>query len=77
MKTYLDVMKIVRDELTNSYYLVIPSESGRKKIRARLKDIDYEGEVIVSPENGSPKTQKFIIRSSKASGDGKPSFNLI
>ena len=72
MKTLLDVFKAVLNENTNTWYLAIPTEVGWKKLRARLKDGNYRGRILVSPANGKPCTKDFEIVASNTASNDKP-----
>lgn len=77
MKTLLDVMKAIYNKKTNEWYIVIPTEEGWNTLRARLKDKNYAGEIIVSPSNGSPHVRKFKVINSYESNENKPKFLLL
>ncbi|TET41364.1 MAG: hypothetical protein E3J66_05400 [Dehalococcoidia bacterium] len=60
-KTLLDVFKAIERDTSDGWYLIIPSEAGWKKLRARLKDGDYHGRLVVSPANAPPTIREFKI----------------
>lgn len=63
-KTLLDVFKAIERDTSEGWYLIIPTEAGWKKLRARLKDGNYHGRIVVSPKNGPPKIREFEIKPS-------------
>jgi hypothetical protein len=77
MKTLLDVFKAIYSKETAQWYLAIPTETGWKKLRTRLKDGHYRGKILVSPSNGKPSIKKFQILSSKESDENKPKLELV
>jgi len=74
-KTLLDIFKAIKRKDSNQWYLIIPSENGWKKIRARLIDRNYCGKLIVSPANYKPTVKSFIIEPSRE--EEGPTLKLI
>jgi hypothetical protein len=63
-KTLLDVFKAIKRDSSDEWYLMIPTEAGWKKLRARLKDGNYHGRLAVSPANGPQTIREFEIEPS-------------
>lgn len=64
VKTLLDVFKAIKRDSSGEWYLMIPTEAGWKKLRARLKDGNYRGRLAVSPANGPQTIREFEIEPS-------------